>query len=85
MTNQNFKKKCLASLTVLASTLPLQVSAAANILEETIVTAQKREQNLQDVPIAVTAFTGQRVGPIGCLYTCAGAVTVAVGRTGLRP
>jgi iron complex outermembrane receptor protein len=65
MTNQNFKKKCLASLTVLASTLPLQVSAAANILEETIVTAQKREQNLQDVPIAVTAFTGAQMNAMG--------------------
>lgn len=29
------------------------------MLEEVIVTAQKREQNLQDVPIAVTAFTGE--------------------------
>jgi iron complex outermembrane recepter protein len=65
MTNQSFKKKCLASLTVLASTLPLQVSAAANILEETIVTAQKREQNLQDVPIAVTAFTGAQMNAMG--------------------
>ena len=65
MTNQKFKKKCLASLTVLASTLPLQVSAAANILEETVVTAQKREQNLQDVPLAVTAFTGAQMNAMG--------------------
>ncbi|MEM9689365.1 MAG: TonB-dependent receptor, partial [Pseudomonadota bacterium] len=28
------------------------------LLEEIVVTAQKREQNLQDVPIAVTAYTG---------------------------
>ena len=29
------------------------------ILEEIIVTAQRREQSLQDVPVAVTAFTGE--------------------------
>ncbi len=31
------------------------------VLEEIVVTAQKREQNLQDVPIAVSAFTGQQL------------------------
>ena len=30
--------------------------AQSTVLEEVIVTAQKREQNLQDVPIAITAF-----------------------------
>lgn len=30
-------------------------------LEEIVVTAQKREQNLQDVPIAVSAFTGEHI------------------------
>jgi len=65
MVNQGFKKKCLASLTVLAGALPLQATIAANILEETIVTAQKREQNLQDVPIAVTAFTGAQMNAMG--------------------
>ncbi len=33
-------------------------SATAQMLEEVVVTAQKREQNLQDVPVAVTAFSG---------------------------
>src|SRR5262245_22343172 len=31
--------------------------AAAGALEEVVVTAQKRAENLQDIPIAVTAFT----------------------------
>jgi len=30
---------------------------AAAVLEEIVVTAQKREEGLQDTPIAVTAFT----------------------------
>ena len=34
-------------------------------LEEVIVTAQKREQNVQDVAIAVTAFSGSEVAPGG--------------------
>ena len=31
------------------------------ILEEVIVTAQKRSQSLQDVPVAVSALTGQQI------------------------
>ncbi|WP_250461815.1 TonB-dependent receptor domain-containing protein [Microbulbifer litoralis] len=30
-------------------------------LEEVVVTAQKREQNLQDVPVAVSAFSGEQL------------------------
>ena len=41
-----------------ASLLALATAAHGQAtLEEVIVTAQKREQSLQDVPIAITAFT----------------------------
>ncbi len=40
-------------------------SAAQSVLEEVVVTAQKREQNLQDVPIAITAFTGAQMSALG--------------------
>ena len=33
----------------------------ATVLEEVIVTAQKREQSLQDVPISVTAFGAEDI------------------------
>ena len=36
-------------------------SAGAQLLEEVIVTAQKREQSMQDVGIAVTAFSGDTI------------------------
>ncbi|MCY4427941.1 MAG: TonB-dependent receptor [Halieaceae bacterium] len=35
--------------------------ARTGVLEETIVTAQKREQNLQDVPLAVTVLSGSEL------------------------
>ncbi|MCY4256292.1 MAG: TonB-dependent receptor [Gammaproteobacteria bacterium] len=47
-----------------ASLLGLAVMQAASAqaeLEEIIVTAQKREQSLQDVPVAVTAFTSEEL------------------------
>ena len=34
-------------------------SAGAQVLEEVIVTAQKREQNVQDIGIAISAFSGE--------------------------
>lgn len=42
---------------ILAAALLAPIPAAFAQLEEVIVTAQKREQGLQDVPIAVTAFS----------------------------
>lgn len=40
-------------------------ASAQNVLEEIVVVAQKREQNLQDVPIAITAFTGAQMNALG--------------------
>ncbi|MBL8266959.1 TonB-dependent receptor [Steroidobacter sp.] len=54
-----------ATAAVIAGTLPLNVlaqEAASNQgLEEIVVTAQKREQKLQDVPMAVTAVSGAQL------------------------
>lgn len=57
----------------LARSLPLFVltallfghSAAWAQLEEITVTAQKRSESLQDVPVAVTAFTGETMTTLG--------------------
>jgi len=43
--------------------------AGASVLEEVIVTATKREQNLQDVGIAVTAFKGNQLREMGLFDT----------------
>lgn len=52
------------SLSLLAAAICLVstgVQAETIALEEIVVTAQKREQNLQDVPVAITAFTGDQL------------------------
>ena len=38
---------------------PVALAQDEMVLEEIIVTAQRREQSLQEVPVAVTAFTGE--------------------------
>ena len=39
--------------------VPVQQTVAQGILEEIVVTAQRREQSLQDVPISITAYTAE--------------------------
>lgn len=39
--------------------------AQEGVLEEVIVTAQKRPENIQDVAISITAFSGERVRELG--------------------
>jgi outer membrane receptor protein involved in Fe transport len=43
----------------------MPASAQSLILEEVIVTAQKRAESLQDVPIAVTAISGEKIVEAG--------------------
>lgn len=59
--NKLFKKTLLCSAGVVA----LGASPAFAQIEEIVVTAQKREQSLQDVPVAVTAFTGDDMKQLG--------------------
>jgi len=53
---------------VFITAIPLLVAgniAVAQVLEEIVVTATKREQSLQDVGIAITAFTGDQMEALG--------------------
>lgn len=63
--NTRFHLAAAASAAVIASTFPLhawaQDGAGLDGLEEIVVTAQKREQKLQDVPMAVTAVSGAQL------------------------
>ena len=55
-------KSTMSFLAMGAVSLP---AASQSILEEVIVTAQKREQNIQDVPIAISAYTGGQMKAMG--------------------
>jgi outer membrane receptor protein involved in Fe transport len=52
----------VASLSIACAT---GVNAQALVLEEVIVTAQKRTESLQDVPISVATMSGSRIDDIG--------------------
>tara|TARA_B100000446_G_scaffold54908_2_gene51125 strand:- start:12332 stop:14632 length:2301 start_codon:yes stop_codon:yes gene_type:complete len=51
--------------TTIALSIPSHASAETLALEEVVVTAQKRVQSLQDVPISVAAMTGDKLQEAG--------------------
>jgi len=55
----------MVGATAHAQTRSGTTAAASNTIEELVVTAQKREQSLQDVPVAVSAFTSEKRDLIG--------------------
>lgn len=62
----NIKKRYLA--TAIAATL-LPIGVSASVLEEVVVTAQKREQSLQDISVSVTAYSGDQLDALGMTDT----------------
>jgi iron complex outermembrane recepter protein len=58
----------------------VQPQKAAPVLEEVIVTAQKREQNVQDIPVSVTAINTQMIEQAG-IHTTEDMVRVAPSLT----
>jgi len=64
----HINNKSLLSLSIAASVAmaaPTLASANDLMLEEVVVTAQKREQSLQDVPISVSAVDGEKMAEAG--------------------
>ena len=55
---------CLLAL-LLTFVFSIPVTTLAQGIEEIVVTAQKREESLQDVPISVVAFTGDTLSELG--------------------
>ena len=58
-------KKIQYAVGLLSSLAVMQSYAASALVEEVVVTAQKREQNLQDVSISITAFDGGQLEALG--------------------
>src|SRR5262245_24358795 len=60
----NSKQRTLLSCAIgsvlgVSSIVSAQETTRSSVLEEVIVTAEKREVNLQEVPVAVSAYTGE--------------------------
>ena len=55
----NLQNLMLSMVLVPLTAMPVLAQEAGGGLEEVVVTAQRREQNLQDVPISITAFSGE--------------------------
>ncbi|HQT55420.1 MAG TPA: TonB-dependent receptor, partial [Phenylobacterium sp.] len=56
---------CGASAIALAAASPSWAQETGFTIEELVVTAEKREQSLQDVSVAVTAYTSERRDLLG--------------------
>ena len=61
--NSHFPKT--AALAAVGLSALMTHTVVYGMLEEVVVTAQKREESLSDVPIAVTAFTGDTMKKLG--------------------
>lgn len=61
---QSYLRRIAVPAVILAAahTVP---AFAQNVLEEVVVSAQKREQNIQDVGISMSAFTGDQLKSLG--------------------
>lgn len=77
-------KRSMLATAVCAQLSLLAGGVNAVVLEEVVVTAQKREQSLQDVGIAVSAFSGEQMEQLGW-DTADDVVAQAPGVTLVQP
>ena len=50
--------------TVIATTMISTGSATANVLEEIVVTATKRQESVQDIAVSVSALSGDQLNAL---------------------
>ena len=60
-----FRRAPLAAAVMLMSPAPVLMAQNAGGLEEVLVTAQKRVQNLQDVPISIQSLGNEKITQLG--------------------
>ena len=54
-----------ASAVAFSAQAQAQAQTGSNTIEELVVTAEKREQSLQDIPVAISAFTSEQRDVVG--------------------
>ncbi len=65
MNIKSFGLRCLALATAAAMALPIAAEAQNIALEEIVVTARKRSESLQDIPVAISAFSADQIEVTG--------------------
>ena len=65
MTRKTLGLRGIALATMAITALPLAAEAQQLALEEIVVTARKRAESLQEIPVAITAFSSQQMEVIG--------------------
>lgn len=58
-------KKLLLTATILTAVVSALPAHAQIVTDEVIVTAQKRSQSVQEVPVAITAYSGEQIEALG--------------------
>ena len=61
MKNSSRSLLCLIATLIFQTGHAQESSGSGYILEEIVVTARKREERLQDTPVAISAFTAQEL------------------------
>ena len=65
MTRKTLGLRGIALATMAITAMPLAAEAQQLALEEIVVTARKRAESLQEIPVAITAFSSQQMEAIG--------------------
>lgn len=65
MTRKTLGLRGIALATMAITALPLAAEAQQIALEEIVVTARKRSESLQEIPVAITAFSSAQMEAIG--------------------
>jgi len=65
MPSKNYSRLAITGILAGIAVLPAVLSANEMVLEEIIVTAQKRSESVQEVPVAISAFSAEMVANTG--------------------
>lgn len=65
MIHKRLSLKAMALMTAATVALPLAAEAQQIVLEEIVVTARKRSESLQEIPVAISAFSAEQMEVTG--------------------